>query len=487
MSTDAAPALALQNVSKRFGRVAALQSASLGVRPNTVHALLGENGAGKTTLMRIAFGLLQPDAGSIHRAGAAVKFSGPGDAIAAGIGMVHQHFSLVPGMTVAENLSLGRRGRFSRAAAAVYARTATSRFGLLLDPHARVADLSVAEQQRVEIANALLRSARVLILDEPTAVLAPPEATELLEQLRTIASQGTAVVLITHKLADALRVADDVTVLRGGATVYSAPAANASVDVLVTAMLGERPPLEESPRVSTQHRQHREDILATRGVSVAAENGVLRLADANLSVRSGEILGVAGVEGSGQRELLRVLAGRLLPASGHVVHPATVGFVPEDRHRDALILDFSLLENVALAGAATRSGAMPWHALDDETRSILGEYAIAAGGSSAPARSLSGGNQQRFVVGRELRRGSAAIVIENPTRGLDVHATARVHHALRTAAASGAAVVVYSGDIDELVSLAHRVVVCFATRVYAVSLNADAIGRAMVGTTEASS
>lgn len=483
MSTAAAPALALQNVSKRFGRVVALQSASLLVRAGTVHALLGENGAGKTTLMRIAFGLLQADSGTIHRAGVAATFSGPGQAIAAGIGMVHQHFSLVPEMTVAENLSLGRKGRFSHAAAAEYARAAGSRFGLVLDPDARVADLSVAGQQRVEIANALLRDATLLILDEPTAVLAPTEAAELLQQLRALATQGTTVVLITHKLADALRIADDVTVLRSGATVYSSPAADASVDILIAAMLGARAPLAALPRVPAERGV---DVLAARGVSVADGDGVLRLADANVSAGRGEIVGVAGVEGSGQRELLRVLAGRLTPTSGEVLRPSVVGFVPEDRHRDALILDFSLTENVALAGAAARSGAVPWPALERDTEDILGEYAIVSGGPSSPARSLSGGNQQRFVIGRELHQGSAAIVAENPTRGLDVDATARVHEALRTAAAAGAAVVVYSGDIDELLALAHRIVVCFATRVYSVALNADSIGRAMVGTTETS-
>ncbi len=481
MSAAAAPALALHDISKHFGRVAALQSANLVVRANSVHALLGENGAGKTTLMRIAFGLLQPDAGTIERNGKETRFTGPADSIAAGIGMVHQHFSLVGDMTVAENLCLGRRGIYSRETAREYARSAAERFGLALEPDARVADLSVAGQQRVEIANALLRDATLLILDEPTAVLAPPEAAELLGQLRTLAARGTAIVLITHKLTDALQVADDVTVLRGGRTVHASAAAAVSIDVLVARMLGDRSPGAESPRVPT-HSQN--EVLAARDVSVVNHRGVTRLANANVSIRGGEIVGVAGVEGSGQRELLRVLAGRMSPTSGQAVYPATVGFVPEDRHRDALILDFGLVENVALAGAGSRTGSIPWPALEEEAQIILTEHEIAADDAHAMARSLSGGNQQRFVLGRELHRGSAALVAENPTRGLDVHATARVHQALRNAAAAGTAVVVYSGDIDELIALADRMLVCFAGRVTAVSMSADAIGRAMVGASE---
>jgi simple sugar transport system ATP-binding protein len=288
-------------------------------------------------------------------------------------------------------------------------------------------------------------------------------------------------VLITHKLADAIGVADDVTVLRGGQTVHASPVADASIEVLVAAMLGTRAPVEESRRGSSNHGG---EVLAARGVSVVDPNGATRLTDANLAVRSGEIVGVAGVEGSGQRELLRVLAGRLNPTAGETMRAASVGFVPEDRQRDALILDFTLIENVALAGAASRTGAISWHALERDTRAILNDYAITADSPASAVRSLSGGNQQRFVVGRELAQGGHALVAENPTRGLDVHATARVHQAIRAAATSGVAVVVYSSDIDELLAIADRVFVCFATRVYSVARSVDAIGRAMVGIVE---
>jgi ABC-type uncharacterized transport system ATPase subunit len=478
MNQPAAPALALHGISRRFGHVTALESASLIARAGTVHALLGENGAGKTTLMRIAFGLLRPDAGTVERDGARVHLAGPRDAIAAGIGMVHQHFSLVREMTVAENLSLGRTGPFSYGGGAEFTRSAHARFGLSLDANARVADLPVAAQQRVEIAKALLRDARVLILDEPTAVLAPTDASELLQKLRVLAQAGTTVILITHKLADALRVADDVTVLRQGRTVLTAPTAETSVDALVEAMLGSGP-------VATDRVARLDDtgadVLVARDISVLRKNGSSALANASLRVRRGEIVGVAGVEGSGHHELLRVLAGRLAPSAGEVTRPPYVGFIPEDRHRDALILDFSLRDNVALAGAGARGGTMPWRTLDAETAALLARQQIDGHSSTATARSLSGGNQQRLVVGRELLRAGGVIVAENPTRGLDVNATARVHRDLRAAAQAGAGVVVYSSDLDELTALSDRVVVCFAGQLANASRDVNAIGRAMVG------
>lgn len=475
---NAAPALALRNVSKHFGHVSALESAELIAHPGTVHALLGENGAGKTTLMRIAFGLTRPDSGDIERDGRRLRFANPRDAIGAGIGMVHQHFSLVPAMTVAENLSLGGHGRFSASAAAEYARGAHDRFGLALEPDARVADLPVAAQQRVEIAKALLRDAQVLILDEPTAVLAPPEAIELLNHLRVLARQGTTVILITHKLTDALRIADDVTVLRRGRTVLASLATQTSVDQLVTSMLGTHPPAQKSiPRPAT----YGEPVLVASNISAVRPDGTTALESANLTVCRGEIVGVAGVEGSGHQELLRILAGRREPTTGRVARPAYVGFIPEDRQRDAMILDFSLRDNVALSGAGQRKGRMPWLDLQSETTGILRRQEIAADPDVMTAGSLSGGNQQRLVIGRELLRSTGAIVAENPTRGLDVNAAARVQNDLRTAAAAGAGVVVYSSDIDEVMSLADRVVVCFAGRVHAVRLDAARIGAAMVG------
>jgi simple sugar transport system ATP-binding protein len=445
------------------------------VRAGKVHALLGENGAGKTTLMRIAFGLLAPDDGSVLRDGRRVRYGSPADAIGDGIGMVHQHFSLVPAMTVAENVALGGRGRFSPVVAEARVRAAADAAGFALDPRARVATLSVAMQQRVEILKALAHNAKVLILDEPTAVLPPAEARVLLTQLRAYASAGRAVVLITHKLREALESADDVSVLRRGVVVLSGPAAHMGEPEIVEAMVGSRP--TPPPRTA---REPGPPVLSLTDVSVRAD-GVDRLVHANLVVHACEIVGVAGVEGNGQRELLRVLSGRLAPTAGRVAIPAEVGFVPEDRHRDGMIGEFSLAENFALAGAGARRGVVEWSAMRTAAAAVMSEFDVRASGPDAPASALSGGNQQRFVLGRALRTSPVAIVAENPSRGLDVQATVSVHAQLRSARDGGAAVVVYTSDLDELLELADRVVVCCAGRVIAVERSLGAIGRALVG------
>ena len=392
-----APALELLDVRKRFGDVVALDGASLVVRPGTVHALLGENGAGKTTLMRVAFGMVRADAGVTRVEGRARRFASPADAIAGGLGMVHQHFALVPAMTVAENVALGGRGRFDAAEAAERVRDVARRSGLALDPSARAASLSVAGQQRLEIVKALAREARLLVLDEPTAVLAPAEAAELLAWVRAFAGGGGSVVLITHKLREALGAADDLTVLRDGATVYAASAAESSEEALASAMLGAPPRAHHDAAASlVRNPTHpavttsppRPVVLALRGVAVADERGVIRLRDATCEVRAGEIVGVAGVEGGGQRELLRALAGRLRPAEGRVEAPPAVGFVPEDRHRDAMVLDFTLVENVALRGAGARRGVVPWSALAAATRALVERHDVRAAGPRARAHAL---------------------------------------------------------------------------------------------------
>ena len=483
---DAATILALENVAKRYGSFQALDAASLRLRAGTVHAVLGENGAGKTTLMRIAYGLVHPDSGAVRIDGAKVTIANPADAIARGIGMVHQHFTLVPVMTIAENVALGSRGALHIARVEDRVREIAEVTGFALDPSARIETLSVGAQQRVEIAKALARNARVLILDEPTAVLAPEESNALLGWLRAYADAGNAVVLITHKLPEALSVADDVTVLRRGRTVLSERAATMTMTALADAMIGSEGPVTASPSVSTlAKRSDGPVVFRADKLELTDAGGVVRVRGASFDVRAGEIVGIAGVEGSGQRELLRALAGRMKPTAGALTRPEFVGFIPEDRHHDAVLVDSDLSENVALRGAGARRGTIDWEKVRAETRMLMRAFDIRAPNSHARLRTLSGGNQQKLVVARELRADGdghqQAVVVENPTRGLDVRATADIHERLRRASAQGAAVVLYSNDIDEVLLLATRVLVTHGGSVNEVALDRDAIGRAMLG------
>ena len=488
---DAAPALALTHIGKRFGNTTALDDASFELRPGTVHALLGENGAGKTTLMHVAFGLVRPDSGGIAIHGRAARFRSPADAIAAGIGMVHQHFTLVPAMTVAENLALGGHGTLRRAATVARVHEVAALTGFDLDPDAVIERLPIGAQQRVEIAKALVRRATVLVLDEPTAVLAPAEVDDLLRWLRVYAAAGNSAVLITHKLREALAVADDVTVLRRGRVVHTGPVSVATSSSLTTAMIGgELAPLDrETPAITPPATSP--VVFRAERLLLADDHGVIRLRDATFTVRGGELIGIVGVEGAGQRELLRALAGRLSATQGVLEAPPVVGFVPEDRHHDAVLLDRSLSENVALRGAGRRKGLMRWSAVRAHTTSLMLAFDVRGPDADTTMRALSGGNQQRLVLARELddtfegasskNERPPALVVENPTRGLDVRATADVHARLHAARDRGAAVIVYSSDLDEVLALASRVLVAYAGTLREVPLDRDAVGRAMLG------
>ena len=484
-------ALALRNIDKRYGTTQALASASLDVRPGTVHALLGENGAGKTTLMRIAYGMEHPDAGTLMVHGSRVQFGSPADAIAHGIGMVHQHFTLVPVMTVVENVALGGRGKLDLPTVAAKLRELTEQTGFALDADVSVESLSVGAQQRVEIAKALVRDARLLVLDEPTAVLPPFESEQLLRWLRRYADRGGTVVLITHKLREALSVADDVTVLRRGRTVLAVPGPDATVASLMTAMIGSasdgdgairRPVAVERPVTLAVSR---EPAFRAEHLTLADAQGVVRVRDATFVIGRGEIVGVAGVEGAGQRELLRALAGRLPVVSGMLSRPSMVGFVPEDRHRDAVLLERSLVENVALRGAGARRGFVDWRAFESRTASLARTFDVRAPSTRAPMRILSGGNQQKLVLARELSDerpvDAPAIVVENPTRGLDVRAASEVQDRLRLVRDTGAAVVLYSSDIDEVLLLSDRVLVAYCGSILEAPVDREAIGRLMLG------
>ena len=404
--------------------------------------------------------------------------------------MVTQEAYLFSG-SVAENIALGGHGGFDPQQTGDRVRNVAARAGLVLDPTACVQDLPIGAQQRCEIVKALARDVTLLILDEPTAVLAPTEATELLRWMRGYADAGNAVVLITHKLRDALAVADDITVLHRGRTVLTTPARDTDQGRVATAMLGGAEVRTDSDPRDTAHAAlnvgppdavatARPIVLALDAVSVRDATGVDRVRSATLQVRAGEIVGIGAVEGAGQHELLRVLAGRRSPTAGRRVIPERVGFVPEDRHRDALLLDAPLFENTALQGAGARRGVIDWNAFRARTAAMLHRFDVRASGPDAVARTLSGGNQQKLVLGRELEAAGEALVVENPSRGLDFVATDAVHRALREARNAGMAVVVYSSDLDEVVLLADRVFAMHNGTLLESAKDRDALGRAML-------
>jgi ABC-type uncharacterized transport system ATPase subunit len=471
------PALELTGIHKRFGDVVALHGASLSLAPGTVHALLGENGAGKTTLMRVAFGLVVPEAGLTRVGGAEVRPVSPADAMRSGIGMVQQHFTLVPALTTLENIALGWSSASAVRDRAVRLAAET---GLTLDPDARVGRLSVADQQRVELLKALVRGARILILDEPTAALAPKEAEDLFTWVRAFRVDGGSVVLITHKLGEALAVADDITVLRQGAVTWSGKRSSATIETLVTALIGTSTAAGEE--IARERKAATDEPVAIADSMVVRDGqDVVRVRGASARVSRGEIVGVAGVEGSGVHEFLYAMAGRLTPSGGHLHLPAELAFVPEDRQRDALLMTESVAENVALKGAGARRGWLRRSEIAATAARLVAGGNVRLSNVSAPVASLSGGNQQRLVLARELEGSPPFIVAINPTRGLDLVASNDVRRRLRRAASAGAAVLYHSADLDELLELADRIVVVYDGRVSDVPLDRAAIGRAMVG------
>jgi simple sugar transport system ATP-binding protein len=470
----------LRGLHQRFGTVVALRGAELALRAGEVHALLGENGAGKTTLLRVLGGLQRPDRGELSMEGRPVRLRSPRDAWREGIGLVHQHFTLVPRLTVLENLALGVRdpgvgwraglglplARVARRAADVAGST-----GLAVPLDAPVERLGVGDRQRVEILKVLLREPRVVALDEPTASLAPAEVEGLLALLRRLAESGRTVLLVAHKLDEVLAVADRITVLRDGATVLEAARADVDARVLASAMLGDE--------VGARHGTERELGLETarpsarpargapvavlRRVVVAVGSGAVR-AEISLEVRRGEIVGVTGVEGNGQRELALLLSGRAAPLGGAARVPPDPGFIPQDRSHEGLVPDFDIAENVALAlhrsPAWRRGPLLRWSELRAASEGLIARFHIRATDTRARARTLSGGNQQRVVVARELAAGRDLLIAENPTRGLDLAATVFVHDELRRLRSEGdLGIVLVSTDLDEVLHLADRVFV----------------------------
>ena len=457
------PALELAQIHKRFGSVHALRGADFTLLPGELHALLGENGAGKTTLMLVAAGLLRPDSGAVRVDGRERPGLSPRAARRLGIGMVHQHFTSVPAFTVAENVALAAGWPVAPGPLRERVRELGDRVGLPLDPDDRVERLSVGLRQRLEIVKALAANARILLLDEPTAVLAPAEVEDLLQVIRRFTASGGSAVLITHKLDEALAAADRVTVLRRGQVVRTGTVAGLDSATLTAAMIGESAPDDgiEAPGPPIGERR---PLVRVESLDIRRDGGLgIALRGASLVVGSGEIVGVAAVEGNGQRELLRAVAGRIHPLRGVREVAEPVAFIPEDRSTEGLIPEMTITENVVLRSSDLdpwiRGWAIDWRAARARTAALLEEYAVAASGPEAPAATLSGGNQQRLVVARELSRGPRVVVAENPTRGLDIRATATIHARLRRAASEGAAVLFHSSDLDEVLELATRVVV----------------------------
>lgn len=479
-------ALEMRGISKRFGTVEALREVDFTLNEGEIHAVLGENGAGKSTLMRVACGLLRPDAGSISVFGAVRWVGSAATARSFGIGMVHQHFTSIPAFTVLENVALaaGKPPHARRLRSSLVA--LMQRAGLELEPSARVDTLSAGLKQRLEVLKALASNARVLLLDEPSSVLAPSEAETFLELVKRLRREGVSSVLVTHKLSEALRTADHITVLRHGAVVHTGPIAGETPSHLATLVLGE-PPASGGSRASLQKGEQR--ILA-RNLSLPLLGGSgSGLRSATFEVHSGELVGVAAVEGNGQRELLRALAGVARATGGilEVVRP--VAFIPEDRTAEALITGFSLTENLVLGQGPSapwvRGPWVHWREAAARTRELIAIYGVDGANPNTPAGELSGGNQQRMIIASALERRPAVLIAENPTRGLDIRATVEVHHKLRDLASTGVAVVVHLPDLDELLEVANRIVVLASGVLLEMPAAAtrDQIGRALLGVT----
>jgi simple sugar transport system ATP-binding protein len=479
----ATPAIALRGITRRFGPVVANRDVSLELAPGEIHALVGENGAGKSTLMRVLYGLLQPDAGRIEVDGRPVRIASPAAAMRLGLGMVHQHFMLVDTLTVAENVTLGREpgatlGVMRRRAAEDAVAALSARHRLPVDPRAPIRTLSVGEQQRVEILKALHHGARVLILDEPTAVLTPQEVDELFDVLRALERDGTTVVLITHKLAEVKALAERVTVMRAGAVVGGGAVASLTVERIAELMVGHAIP----PLHARAERAPTAPLLEVRGLEVRDDRGLPAVRGVSFDVGNGEIVGIAGVEGNGQHELIECLAGLRGRAKGEVrilgasasgrsarEHAALgVAHIPADRLRRGLVPPMSLAENLVLGlhheptlgnGPLLSPARLAAHA-----RPLLARYDVRPPEPRLPASALSGGNQQKLIAARELTRGAHVILAAHPTRGVDLGAIAFLHRRLLEERDAGHAIVLVSSELSEILALSDRIFVMYEGR-----------------------
>lgn len=494
--------LELRGITKRFGTLVANDHINLVVEPGEIHSLLGENGAGKSTLMNVLYGLYSADEGDIVLDGVVQQFKGPGDAMAAGIGMVHQHFMLIPVFTVAENVVLGNEptgvaGILDLEAARVRVREISDRFGFDIDPDALVEDLPVGAQQRVEIIKALARDAKILVLDEPTAVLTPQETDELMAIMKDLAKAGTSIVFITHKLREVQAVADRITVIRLGAVVGEAKPSD-SAEALATMMVGR----EVDLGVNKKPARLGSTGLTVTGLTVVGDRHTKVVDDVSFEVRGGEVLAIAGVQGNGQTELAEALVGLREPTAGTIilgdlditeatvreVIDAGVGYIPEDRKKDGLVGDFTIAENLML----NKSFAAPWAkgvqidfaSRDKLADELIAEYDVRTPGRDTFAKQLSGGNQQKVVVARELSRDLNLLIASQPTRGVDVGSIEFIHEQIVATRDAGKPVIIISTELDEVTALADRIAVMYRGRIVGIvdaTVSRETLGRMMAG------
>lgn len=487
-SGKGAPAVHLDGITKRFPGVVANDDVDFVVERGTIHALIGENGAGKTTLMNVLYGLYEPTEGTIRIDGEPVAFDDPGDAMDAGIGMIHQHFMLVDTMTVAENVVLGDEPKkwgglaTDTARAIEETRELAERYGFDVDPTERIEEISVGEQQRVEILKTLYRGADVLILDEPTAVLTPQEVEALFEVLEELIAEGKTIIFITHKLGEALDAADEISVLRDGELVGTVPTAEATQEELASMMVGrdvlleiEKPPAQRGP-----------PVLELAGVAVEDDRGVGAVEDASFSVHAGEVFGIAGVDGNGQTELVEAITGLRPAEAGAIGFDGTeittqsrrdrigagMAYVAEDRQKRSLVMEYDLRRNGILGcqrlPAFSDGWRIDWARTEEYVDDVIEEYDVRPPDPSASARSLSGGNQQKFIVGREFERDPSLVVASQPTRGVDIGSIEFIHDRLLDLRADGKAVLLVSSKLDEVRRLSDRLAVMHDGRVVAV-------------------
>jgi len=490
----------MRGITKRFGAVLANDRIDLSIPANTIHAIVGENGAGKSTIMKILYGFYSADEGEILIDGMKREMRSPQEALALGMGMVHQHFMLVPPMTVLENIVLGaepgstRRIDFKKAAQQVD--YLSREFGFEIDLHARVADLSVGQEQRVEVLKALYRGARILILDEPTAVLTPQEVEEFFKILRRMRDQGKTIIIITHKLSEVLEISDNVTVMRDGRVVGERATGETDAAELARLMVGR----EVLLRVEKSPAQAGNVILSVKGLSLGA-----KLKEITFEVHAGEIVGIAGVEGNGQTELIEVLAGLRHATGGEVnlngenisglsarkIKELGIAHIPEDRHRRGLLLDFDLAGNLILGthyrapAAPSNFGLIDEKAITDKARRLIADFDVRPPDETLPARSLSGGNQQKLIIGREFDLHPKFLLVSQPTRGVDIGAIEFIHRRLVELRDRGVAILLVSAELEEIFSLSDRVLVMyqgkFAGEVDPKNVDQEEIGLMMTG------
>lgn len=499
------PAVSLDGITKRFPGVLANDDVDLTVEHGTVHALLGENGAGKTTLMNVLYGLYEPTAGQILVDGTERSFDAPQDAIDAGIGMIHQHFMLVDSMTVTENVTLGAEPRkwgglaIDRDQARKDVAHLCDRFGLDVDPEAQIAELSVGVQQRTEILKALYRGADILILDEPTAVLTPQEVEELLSVFEMLTDQGKTIIFITHKLGEAMRAADGITVLRDGQTVGTADATETTREELAKLMVGREVLLE----IESSPADPGDTVLSVEDLTVRNEQGIDAVSDVSFSVRRGEVFGIAGVDGNGQSELIEAITGLRHPQDGAIELgdqaitddsrreriDQGMAYIPADRHERGVVMELDLVENGLLgsqhAESFVHNGRIDWTSAREHTETIVEEYDVQPPNPDALASSFSGGNQQKFIVGREFARDPRLIVATHPTRGVDIGSTEFIHEQLLELRNAGVGVLLVSSKLSEVRGLSDRLAVMyeggFVDTVAPDSVTEEELGLLMAG------